>query len=208
MVRAETLELYGAIMKSEGQLKLKEQVILNLKNMLLEEEERAREKSAQPQKNNNKNNEKHGGSLLTTTTTPDLTEIGDADSGICGIMLATIETEIRNSAVSAHLSLRHASFSVLRLMLRQGLAHPMKCVPHLVALSTDSAVVIQKQAQQQLLCDNRTEGPTQGSSLPFLPQPLWDSDWSNPQDSREAHTIRTDAFEMNPCDSSYDRSRR
>lgn len=136
MIRTEMIDLYVGIMDGSDII-LKQQVLVNMQNVLQYEQQQMEEKQkAQAKGEGDASN--------------DITEIGNADSGISGIMLVRLQPYIRSSIVSGSQELRDAAFLVLRATLRQGLIHPMECVSSLIALSTELKLETKNMAQQQL----------------------------------------------------------
>lgn len=57
------------------------------------------------------------------------------------------------TAISAHLNFehRHCLMQIVEVVLRQGLVHPITCVPYLIALETDPLEVNAKLAHHLLM---------------------------------------------------------
>lgn len=137
MLRAEVQELYKELLTS-GDSSLKTQVLENLRLVLVDEERRMTAAAAGTAGDGDGEGRKR------------LADMGGDDSGCTGVIVTHLEANIQGVLLSRTLKLRQSAFSVTKLMLRQGLVHPMEHVSHLVALSTDEVQPIRESAQQQL----------------------------------------------------------
>ena len=79
-----------------------------------------------------------------------IVDMGGEDSGCSGIILSHLEGEIKSNVLSTSSKLRQACFIVMKLMLRQGLVHPMEHAAHLIALGADPIDEIKVSANKQL----------------------------------------------------------
>lgn len=85
-----------------------------------------------------------------TDKTTDLMEIGDEDSGVIGIIILHLKEEILQALLSSVDTLRREALAVAQSILKQGLIHPIECVPQLIALTSDTVVMIRDQAKAML----------------------------------------------------------
>eukprot|EP00039_Didymoeca_costata_P006675 m.92303 g.92303 ORF g.92303 m.92303 type:complete len:1452 (-) comp13345_c0_seq1:5725-10080(-) len=133
LVRPECKKLYNDMLSNASD-NMKQQVLENLRSLLLAEE-----------KNLTKLTDSES-----QTLSKDLKKMGSDDSGFVGMILLNVEDQIRTLVCNRNPRLRQASFSVMKLILQQGLVHPMEYSSHLIALTTDPIQNIRENAQQQL----------------------------------------------------------
>jgi cohesin loading factor subunit SCC2 len=139
MMRSGVKDLYVDVLESATDSDdLKAQVLENLKLVLVDEEQKMTAAAAASSAGE------------TDPTAKKLTQMGGEDSGCTGVIVSHCETSIQKVMLSKEKKLRMNAFSVTKLMLRQGLVHPMEHVSYLVALSTDPIQTIRESAQTQL----------------------------------------------------------
>ncbi|XP_077981351.1 nipped-B-like protein isoform X2 [Glandiceps talaboti] len=116
-------ELYNnALNEPDASVKLKIQVLRNLTTYLTEEEERMRKADAEWKK---------------VRQQEDLKELGDIHSGMSSSVMQIFIKQIMEEFFHTQSSVRMCALQVVHLILRQGLVHPVQCVPYLVAIGTD-----------------------------------------------------------------------
>ncbi|GBG74809.1 hypothetical protein CBR_g19320 [Chara braunii] len=76
---------------------------------------------------------------------------GAGDNNICGGIIQLYWEEILDACINMNDDVRHSSLKIVEVVLRQGLVHPMTCVPHLVALEVDSKESIWQLAHHLLM---------------------------------------------------------
>ncbi|CAM0905131.1 unnamed protein product [Alopecurus aequalis] len=62
---------------------------------------------------------------------------GAGDTNICGGIIQLYWNSILERSLDTNDQVRHAALKIVEIVLRQGLVHPITCVPHLIALETD-----------------------------------------------------------------------
>lgn len=141
LLKGEAKELYQGILSQPNQpLKLKLQVLKNLQMHLLEDEKRLHvhvqdHRHKKPEKENQNEN---------------LKELGDIQSGTTSAVMQVYLKSVLESFLHPQPSVRMASLHVVNLILRQGLVHPVQCVPYLIAIGTDEEQQMRVKSDQQL----------------------------------------------------------
>lgn len=74
----------------------------------------------------------------TQSKTEDLKEMGDVSSGMASAIIQVYLSEILHCFLHRVYQVRFWAMRVIEIVLRQGLIHPIKIVPYLICLSTDS----------------------------------------------------------------------
>ncbi|XP_078354070.1 nipped-B-like protein isoform X1 [Oculina patagonica] len=140
LLKGEAKDLYQGILSQPNQpLKLKLQVLKNLQTHLLEEEKRLhvqdhhRHRKAEKEKENQ-----------------NLKELGDSQSGTTSAVMQVYLKSVLESFLHPQPSVRMAALHVVNLILRQGLVHPVQCVPYLIAIGTDEEQQMRVKSDQQL----------------------------------------------------------
>ncbi|XP_074642892.1 nipped-B-like protein A isoform X2 [Tubulanus polymorphus] len=111
------------------------QVLKNLQNYLLEEEIKMIKSDHEWKKH---------------AKSEDLKEMGDIQSGMASTVMQVYLKYVLESFFDENLTVRSAALSVICLVLRQGLVHPVQCVPYLVSMGTDGDQTMRAKADQQL----------------------------------------------------------
>ncbi|KAL6880324.1 hypothetical protein ACP4OV_011889 [Aristida adscensionis] len=62
---------------------------------------------------------------------------GAGDTNICGGIIQLYWSSILERCLDIHDQVRQSALKIVEVVLRQGLVHPITCVPHLIALETD-----------------------------------------------------------------------
>ncbi|XP_071811222.1 nipped-B-like protein isoform X2 [Apostichopus japonicus] len=110
-------------------------VLRNLQLYLSEEDEKMRKADAEWKK---------------TGKTEDLKEMGDVQSGMSSSVIQVYLKHVMGVMLHSLASVRMDALKVIILTLKQGLVHPVQCVPYLVAMGADSEAAIRVKADQQL----------------------------------------------------------
>ncbi|XP_053394741.1 nipped-B-like protein isoform X2 [Mercenaria mercenaria] len=116
-------------------IKLKCQVLKNLYYYLVEEEVRMAKSDADWKKH---------------AKEEDLKEMGDVQSGMASTIMQVYLKEVLEVFFSSKSQVRLEALNVIQLVLKQGLIHPVQCVPYLISMATDSEAPIRVKAEQQL----------------------------------------------------------
>lgn len=76
---------------------------------------------------------------------------GAGDTNICGGIVQLYWNSILERCLDVNEQIRQSALKIVEIVLRQGLVHPITCVPYLVALETDSLEVNSKLAHYLLM---------------------------------------------------------
>ncbi|KAL2552247.1 PHD finger family protein [Forsythia ovata] len=76
---------------------------------------------------------------------------GAGDTNICGCIVQLYWDNILARSLDANVQIRQAALKIVEIVLRQGLVHPITCVPYLIALETDPLEVNSKLAHHLLI---------------------------------------------------------
>lgn len=140
LLKGEAKDLYQGILSQPNQpLKLKLQVLKNLQTHLLEEEKRLHVQDHHRHRKTEKEKENQN-----------LKELGDTQSGTTSAVMQVYLKSVLESFLHPQPSVRMASLHVVNLILRQGLVHPVQCVPYLIAIGTDEEQQMRVKSDQQL----------------------------------------------------------
>eukprot|EP00047_Mylnosiga_fluctuans_P005246 m.239289 g.239289 ORF g.239289 m.239289 type:complete len:1575 (+) comp13460_c0_seq1:142-4866(+) len=140
MARKQVITLFEGILKG-GSIKLKLQVVKNIKRYLSEEDAKlAKAEAEQAQEPSPAFNEQ-----LT------IAKIGGQDHGVSSVLIGRLAPEIHKITLSPNKELRQNCLRVVQIILNQGLVNPMHWIEVLVALTADPEDGIREQAEAQLL---------------------------------------------------------
>ncbi|XP_019855038.1 PREDICTED: nipped-B-like protein isoform X1 [Amphimedon queenslandica] len=137
MLRDEAKKLYFKYLSPEAPLKIKYQVIFNIKSHLIEIESTLKAADAQR--------------LNQSEDDTNLLEIGDQQSSVSSNIAQMYLTSILDAHYTTDPSIRLLTTQTILVILRQGLVHPGQCVPYLIALSTDPEAKVRNIVEPQLL---------------------------------------------------------
>ncbi|XP_063406097.1 nipped-B-like protein A isoform X2 [Mytilus trossulus] len=126
---------YDFLTNTESPVRLKIQVLKNLQYYLNEEEIRMQISDQEWKKH---------------AKQEDLKEMGDVQSGMASTIMQIYLKQVLESFFHQQTAVRTAALNVICLVLRQGLIHPVQCVPYLISFCTDSDNVIRAKADSQL----------------------------------------------------------
>ncbi|XVF60656.1 hypothetical protein PTKIN_Ptkin08bG0065800 [Pterospermum kingtungense] len=76
---------------------------------------------------------------------------GAGDTNICGGIVQLYWDNILGRCLDSNEEVRQSALKIVEVVLRQGLVHPITCVPYLIALETDPLEVNQKLAHHLLM---------------------------------------------------------
>ncbi|XP_032230599.2 nipped-B-like protein B isoform X2 [Nematostella vectensis] len=152
LLKDDAKHLYQEILSSSNtSVKLKWQVLKNFQTHLLEEERRLRILDHEWKKQSDKEN---------------LKELGDSQSGQTSAVMQVYLKNILDMFFHKQGQLRTAALTVINLILRQGLVHPVQCVPYLIAAGTDTEPQTCLKADQQITdINNKYSGFVQMKAL-------------------------------------------
>ncbi|KAL5016356.1 hypothetical protein ScPMuIL_005945 [Solemya velum] len=129
-------ELYNHFLNDETvPIRMRCQVLKNLTMYLTEEEVRMQKADAEWKKH---------------AKEEDLKEMGDVQSGMASTITQIYLKQVLEAFFHQNAQIRMAALSVIVLVLRQGLVHPVQCVPYLLSMGTDPEAAIRIKADQQL----------------------------------------------------------
>ncbi|XP_005090101.1 nipped-B-like protein B [Aplysia californica] len=129
-------ELYNRLLTDPmASVKLRCQVLRNLQTYLLEEEFQMSKSDADWKKHS-----KH----------EDLKEMGDVQSGMASTVMQIYLKELMEAFFHDNSQVRLTALNVVTLVLRQGLVHPVQCIPYLISMGSDIESAIRVKADQQL----------------------------------------------------------
>ncbi|KAL8600997.1 hypothetical protein ACOMHN_030654 [Nucella lapillus] len=80
----------------------------------------------------------------------DLKEMGDVQSGMASTVVQLYLKQVLEAFYHDHSQVRITALNVVQLILRQGLVHPVQCMPYLICMSTDPENLVRIKADQQL----------------------------------------------------------
>jgi cohesin loading factor subunit SCC2 len=93
---------------------------------------------------------------------------GAGDTNICGGIIQLYWNSILERCLDINDQVRQTALKIVEIVLRQGLVHPITCVPHLIALETDPLEGNSKLAHHLLMNMNEKYGDLPSHSyVPF-----------------------------------------
>ncbi|KAI0209445.1 Nipped-B-like protein [Lamellibrachia satsuma] len=136
MLGQDMRELYiDLLTQKDAPVKMRCQVLRNMLMYLMEEEARMIKADQEWKK---------------LQTKEDLKEMGDVQSGMASTIIQVYIKQILESFFHPHSQVRMIALSVIILILRQGLVHPVQIVPYLISMGTDNDSTIRVKADQQV----------------------------------------------------------
>ncbi|XWS40976.1 hypothetical protein CRYUN_Cryun17cG0041500 [Craigia yunnanensis] len=93
---------------------------------------------------------------------------GAGDTNICGGIVQLYWDNILGRCLDFNDEVRQSALKIVEVVLRQGLVHPITCVPYLIALETDPLEVNQKLAHHLLMNMNEKYFPCAIKMIYFL----------------------------------------
>ncbi|EDV23333.1 uncharacterized protein TRIADDRAFT_57843 [Trichoplax adhaerens] len=129
-------EKYKKVLNSrKSSTKLMCQVLKNIEHYLIEEDKRTQKAEDTWKKSNSNKN---------------LGQLGDARSSLASKIVQHYANEVLEASTNSESEIRNSSLNVILRILRDGLMHPIKCVPYLITLSTDPQKSTKILAEKQL----------------------------------------------------------
>ncbi|ESO95734.1 hypothetical protein LOTGIDRAFT_214826 [Lottia gigantea] len=129
-------EMYNMFLTDDSApTRLRCQVLKNLQSYLSEEENRMAIADQQWKKQS-----KH----------EDLKEMGDIQSGMASAIMQVYLKQVLESFFHENSTVRLTALGVVQLILKQGLVHPVQCVPYLICMGTDIEAAVRIKADQQM----------------------------------------------------------
>lgn len=129
-------EMYHDFLTNDNAaIKLRCQVLKNLQLYLTEEEITMAKSDAEWKKH---------------AKEEDLKEMGDIQSGMASTVVQLYLKQVLEAFYHDHAQVRLTALNVIQLILRQGLVHPVQCMPYLICMSTDPENGIRVKSDQQL----------------------------------------------------------
>uniref|UniRef100_A0A2C9MAH1 Nipped-B protein n=1 Tax=Biomphalaria glabrata TaxID=6526 RepID=A0A2C9MAH1_BIOGL len=129
-------DLYTRLLTDDkASVKLRCQVLRNLQVYLTEEELQMSKSDAEWKKH---------------SKTEDLKEMGDVQSGMASTVMQVYLKELLEAFFHENSQVRLTALNVVTLVLKQGLVHPVQCIPYLISMGTDTEQSIRVKADQQL----------------------------------------------------------
>ncbi|KAL6647205.1 hypothetical protein ACP70R_014642 [Stipagrostis hirtigluma subsp. patula] len=126
MLQKDILNLIEATLSSDVDHRLKIQGLQNLYEYLRDAESQlTAESTATPVQ------------YATTGASEVPVAAGAGDTNICGGIIQLYWNSILERCLDIHDQVRQSALKIVEVVLRQGLVHPITCVPHLIALETD-----------------------------------------------------------------------
>lgn len=141
MMQKDMGKVIGATLSSSADSRIKIQSLRNFYDYLVDVEEKMGLEEAENDMSNRTGQE--SGAVPVAA--------GAGDSNICGGIIQLHWDHILDQCVDINDQVRQAAIKVVEIVLRQGLVHPMTCVPHLIALEVDQQELNSKLAHKLLI---------------------------------------------------------
>ncbi|XP_072030780.1 nipped-B-like protein A isoform X2 [Amphiura filiformis] len=126
---------WGILENKDVSIKLLCQVLKNLQMYLQDEDERMRVADAEWAK---------------VAKKEDLKELGDVQSGMSSSVMQLYLKQVMEVMLHTQSVVRMAALQVVIFTLKQGLVHPVQCVPYLITMGSDEESAIKIKADQML----------------------------------------------------------
>ncbi|KAJ4812552.1 Nipped-B-like protein [Rhynchospora pubera] len=144
MLEKDIMRLLEASLSSDVDTRLKIQSLQNMYEYLLDAESQLSGESANKALQN-----EYG--INGTGVSPVPVAAGAGDTNICGGIIQLYWNCVLERCVDSVDQVRQNSLKIVEIVLRQGLVHPITCVPHLIALETDPLDANSKLAHHLLM---------------------------------------------------------
>ncbi|XP_074301970.1 sister chromatid cohesion protein SCC2-like isoform X1 [Silene latifolia] len=141
MLEKEVGKILEATLSSSSDTRLKLQVLQNIYDYLLEAESQL---GSDTVGDNVADNSQDGSSVVPEAA-------GAGDTNICGGIVQLYWENILERCLDTNEQVRQSGLKIVEVALRQGLVHPITCVPYLIALETDPLEVNSKLAHHLLM---------------------------------------------------------
>ncbi|XP_057769612.1 sister chromatid cohesion protein SCC2 isoform X2 [Salvia miltiorrhiza] len=140
MLQKDVSKILEATLSTSADVRLKMQSLQNMYEYLLDAESRMEPDKA----SNDNNNQSADGTSVPVAA-------GAGDTNICGGIVQLHWDSILGRSLDANEHVRQAALKIVEIVLRQGLVHPITCVPYLIALETDPEEVNAKLSHHLLM---------------------------------------------------------
>ncbi|XP_078180180.1 PHD finger family protein isoform X2 [Carex rostrata] len=130
MLEKDIMRLLEASLSSDVDTRLKIQSLQNMYEYLLDAEIQLSGESAEKAPQN-----EYG--VNGTGSSPVPVAAGAGDTNICGGIIQLYWNSVLARCIDSVDLVRQTALKIVEIVLRQGLVHPITCVPHLIALETD-----------------------------------------------------------------------
>lgn len=141
MLENDVGKIIAATLSSNSNVRLKMQSLQNIYEYLLDAESQLQPDDAE---NNVVDNPVEGGSTVPYAA-------GAGDTNICGGIVQLYWDKILERTLDTDEQVRQSALKIVEVVLRQGLVHPITCVPYLIALETDPEEINSKLAHHLLM---------------------------------------------------------
>ncbi|KAL3629437.1 hypothetical protein CASFOL_026659 [Castilleja foliolosa] len=141
MLQKDVSKIVEATLSANSDARLKMQSLQNMYEYLLDAESRM-----EPDKGSD-NEVTH--SVAGVHNVP--VAAGAGDTNLCGAIVQLYWASILGRSLDVNEHVRLAALKIVEIVLRQGLVHPISCVPHLIALETDPQEVNSNLAHHLLM---------------------------------------------------------
>ncbi|KAE8724835.1 Pearli, putative isoform 2 [Hibiscus syriacus] len=140
MLEKDIGKIVDAALAASSNVRLKMQVLQNLLEYLLD----AESQMGTDKVSNDQVHSVEGGHSVPVAA-------GAGDTNICGGIVQLYWDNILGRCLDFNEEVRQSALKIVEIVLRQGLVHPITCVPYLIALETDPLEVNQKLAHHLLM---------------------------------------------------------
>ncbi|XP_021751674.1 sister chromatid cohesion protein SCC2-like isoform X2 [Chenopodium quinoa] len=141
MLEKDTGKILAATLSSSCDARLKLQALQNMYDYLLDAESQLGSDTVE---DNVVDCSHDGGSVVPVAA-------GAGDTNICGGIVQLYWNHILERCLDTNEQIRQSGLKIVEVALRQGLVHPITCVPYLIALETDPLEVNSKLAHHLLM---------------------------------------------------------
>ncbi|KAL4184364.1 hypothetical protein AMTRI_Chr10g225240 [Amborella trichopoda] len=141
MMDRDVSKILEATLSSGSDTRIKMQALQNLSEYLLDVEGQTENDDSDSMGKNGPEVQAHGVPVAA----------GAGDSNICGGIIQLHWNSILERCLDVNDRVRQSALKIVEIVLRQGLVHPITCVPYLIAMETDQQEVNSKLAHRLLM---------------------------------------------------------
>lgn len=138
LLQDEPRKVMEAAMAEGSSSAIKQQVLKSLSEVLVDEE----------RKNTRRAGSKDGRTGKKFTDTADDSKVKTDEMGLSGGLMQRYLAQLLSLSHDSNVDVRLDAMNLIRVILRQGLVHPMECVAHVVALVGDQEPRVRAQAEK------------------------------------------------------------
>lgn len=138
LLQDEPRKVMEAAMAEGSSSAIKQQVLKSLSEVLVDEE----------RKNTRRAGSKDGRTGKKFTDTADDSKVKTDEMGLSGGLMQRYLAQLLSLSHDYNVDVRLDAMNLIRVILRQGLVHPMECVAHVVALAGDQEPRVRAQAEK------------------------------------------------------------